>query len=553
MSLLVEVCDRFRRALPVDWAAGCSRPAAAVSERVDPTVDPAIDAHLDRSPELRGALRVACRAQIGLLTREGVLAVGDDVVVFVNKDVIDGVVEQRWPRVRVHAFERAERFGRPVITLLIADDELELEDVAGDVDALERALTEAADAEDPFVSLPSGAAAFDPELVAAREQLVSAIAAPHRGLVTLLAAREAALQLAAAHAERASAQRHRAALVAEMNARKTPVQPSTPTPHPAVEGPSRPLVGFLLTCAVVIVGVAVSQIGKGDEIPVPTPTPAPGGVTPEERPFVVRKDKVERPKEPARPPGAPHGLKNLVFGEPRAETLKKVAGLGSNRVLPPSVVEPPVRFDVNDPSSLLKPLPKEANQLVPGGHLEVTTTVGGVPAVCELWFAVQNTLSRMRCVLDPMGADTHRAVELSLIDALTTQYGAPDQAPEDRRKDLQGMPGMEAMAAMEVMAAMVEQFRDVRWRWTDDVASLDVHSKLTDLGNEIDIKPDAAFSRIELDNVAATHHKLLQDLRAIADQQRQVIEAKEAREAADTLRRLREESAQTRQQMVDDL
>jgi hypothetical protein len=542
------------RALPVDPPApACTGAAAEVSSAVVLDVDPLLAAHLDASPDLGDALQMVCRAQLGLMTREGVLAVDEDVIAFVRKDVIDGVVEQRWPRGRVHAFERGERFGRPTVTLLIGDDEIEFEDISGDIDALEQALTAAADSPDPEApAAPSVGAEDGGELLAAQAMLSAAVAAPARRLVWLINARKTALQLAAQQAERAdqreaAARRHRAAVAERMSVRQPSVSPPDRAALPA-KRLNGALIAFLIVAAVVVVGIAVTQAATIDQPAARVRRPSPAaGVAPEERPYVVKKEKVERPVQPPSPPGAPHGLKDLVFGEPRPASLKKIQTLGSTRLLPPSVVDPPVVLDLSDPSSLLTPVPKAAAQTVPGGHLELTTTVGGVPAVCELWFAFENKLSRMRCVLDPMPPAKHRAVEVSLIEALTRHYGPPDQAPADPKQRFGDVPGLEGMAAM------MDAFRDARWRWADDEASLDVHAKLTDLGPEVDLKPNPGTSRIELDNIATTHHRLLQQLKGIADEQRKRLQAEAAAKANVELQRVREGNAETLQKMTDDL
>jgi hypothetical protein len=279
--------------------------------------------------------------------------------------------------------------------------------------------------------------------------------------------------------------------------------PTTPRPPPPTARLAAVAGVLCLTAAGGVVGYLMM-----DAPPVPEP--------------VVLEAEIE----PAMPT-APDGLKGLSFGQTVDQVRAEMPEMQSAVRGPAEAVSP--AFSLDDALAVGMP-GTFVSVTVPGEVWVVDTSIGTDPASCDLHFAVDDGLSRMRCQLDPLPShERHVSAETGLVATLTSRYGAAATAPgtEEMDRFLEDAMGM----------------RDRSWGWAGERARLELTSSYFE---------STQSSEIVLDNVAAAHDRLLADLqekasrvraeRAAEERARREAEAEAAREQlGDTARRLEED------------
>ena len=138
--------------------------------------------------------------------------------------------------------------------------------------------------------------------------------------------------------------------------------------------------------------------------------------------------------EPAKP-AAPDGLKGLGFGQTMDQVRGGMPEMQSAVRGPAEAVSP--AFSLDDALAIGMP-GTFVSVTVPGEVWVVDTSIGTVPASCELHFAVDDGLSRMRCQLDPLPSrERYVSAETGLVATLTFRYGPPSTATEEMDKFLE--------------------------------------------------------------------------------------------------------------------
>ncbi len=292
-----------------------------------------------------------------------------------------------------------------------------------------------------------------------------------------------------------------------------------PVPEPAPLSPIRigdepfdgtsPTLDARRAVSVVIALVALGLMAMGGVfayllVAVPTPAPVP------------EVDAVVEVAETPAPPTAPTGLKGLRFGMTEDQVRStmpemQAAARGAAEGVTPD-------YDLSD---LLDGSPSTfVSVTVPGDVWVVETSIGTDPASCELHFAVDGGLSRMRCQLDPLPSSSrHVTAETGLVTTLTERYGPPASKPGELDPVLEDAMGM----------------RDRDWTWQDDEARLALSSSYFEV---------LKSSEIVLDNVSAGHDRLIEELEAKAARIR-------TERAAEERARREEEAAAARERLSD--
>lgn len=229
---------------------------------------------------------------------------------------------------------------------------------------------------------------------------------------------------------------------------------------------------------------------------------------------------------------APQGLKGLDFGMTVAQARAALPAFTDES---PASISVPVSMAVDhaDPSAMMMAMMSSGQATLPGASYDVRTTLGALPATCQLEFAVNETLSRMTCTIERQpDLGRHVAAEQALFDALVGRYGPPrsEQRPPDQR----------IMGVKHELSAT----------WSSPVAQADLNSAFQSFDIGAPLPPQ---STITLDNVSSAHQ---QALAAAQEQARREIEqARRKKAAAD--RRAAEETRRaieaSQDKLTDDL
>ena len=188
----------------------------------------------------------------------------------------------------------------------------------------------------------------------------------------------------------------------------------------------------------------------------------------------------------------PKGIKGLRFGMSVDEARAALAALGSARELE-------VARTYTSRLTL-----SGASVPLPGRRFRVKTEIGGLGAECDLDFAIETTLSKMRCQLESLSSlQTHDAAVRTLRESLESRYGRPTCSSD---------PSSQAVS------------RVLRCQWEDDEATLQIFASADDLG----VLPPR--SDITIENVWSKHARLTDELAARARREQDVLEARRASE-----------------------
>lgn len=169
------------------------------------------------------------------------------------------------------------------------------------------------------------------------------------------------------------------------------------------------------------------------------------------------------------------------------------------------------------------------------------TTVAGQPAQCQLAFAVENRLSRIRCEFASFGSvEGFDAATRNLKEQLHKRYNLPAEGvcAEPDEHDL-----------------IVESASNVDCRWSSGTAALTLRGEFNNLLGDIFDTPEGGFgipfgrtSELQLSLSTAAHDRLVEVEKRRADEakQRQRDGFREAREARGAAERRRIEEAASR-------
>lgn len=335
---------------------------------------------------------------------------------------------------------------------------------------------------------------------------------------------------------RVVARRCRAAIAAISTARDAPSTPRAPTPgptpSPAINAPN---------IAQSAVEDAFEDAHIVDHPPKPTAAAAGKGgaiaavgmmlvilligimaaVSNAPRPETVKMiDPAKRCGTTPCPPVA-RGLKGLKFGMTRTE---------ANAVLP-ALADAQTTTEHLPIDIMNLGAPRMRKALGDTAHL--STTLGGLPATCELNFLDMGRLTRMACTLDPQKTKAaHVAAQDALVGALTERYGPPSDTSSGSEN-----PYMDQI--------------ERRWSWVDEHATLELRSDFSNFAGMVNSKLLSATSKLVLTNDGPEHRRIIN----AAEAEQRILErkarAEEQRKAEAAARRARE--ALNTGKLVDDL
>ena len=219
-------------------------------------------------------------------------------------------------------------------------------------------------------------------------------------------------------------------------------------------------------------------------------------------------DPAKRCGEKPCPPVA-RGLKGLEFGMTHEEAVAALPALAdvpfTHRYLPVGIMN----------------LNRDAPQLL-GKRAEISTTLGSLPATCELDFVDSGRLARMQCRLEPLRSEgSHIAAQDALVAALSERYGPPSN-------QWSGEPNQ-----------YMDKFQH-DWKWEDKGATLHLSSWYSDTSKmmpSLQIKPD---SKISLTNESPEYQRIVDAAEARVIDARRAHDAQEQRKADEATRKARE-------------
>jgi hypothetical protein len=226
--------------------------------------------------------------------------------------------------------------------------------------------------------------------------------------------------------------------------------------------------------------------------------------------------------EPATCQPVPMGIKGLSFGMSLEAATVAFPELGQ---VPESSRRPP-RWEGGDDLGF---------GLAGGGQMpgievsSVRTSVGELPATCKLAFAVDQTLSKIACVLDELGSlAAHDAVELQMVANLYLKYG----------------PAPEVFDHPPKFGFEVDK-RDRQLIWRGGTSTLEVRATYKSYGSFQGSMPGFSLpdaSHLAITNVWSRHTALEDELRSRAraraaaeQEERARAQAKKDREALESL------------------
>ncbi len=196
------------------------------------------------------------------------------------------------------------------------------------------------------------------------------------------------------------------------------------------------------------------------------------------------------------------GLKGLRFGMSYAEVKKALPVMADEREIEADVIEPAdLEADPNDTGE--RPEDQKLEVEVPGKRIGFGTSLGPHLAWCNLYFAVDDRLSRMTCELDPFStAKDHTNAAQRILAVLTNRYGNTAGTGENDCKE-------EAKSD----ESPYDNFSCEReWVWNDSSGRLEVTSHLSGFLNRI------TESRIRLVVESNKHLQLVRTLQEQANQ-----------------------------------
>jgi Protein kinase domain len=212
----------------------------------------------------------------------------------------------------------------------------------------------------------------------------------------------------------------------------------------------------------------------------------------------------------------PRGLKGLQFGFSYDQATQALPEVAKGTEMAPETFR--------SMSGILSPGMIFTDPIViPGRRVRMKTTIGAFSAVCDLSFAVKETLSKMRCTLDDRGdRAAHIAAEKTLLEHLTQTHG-PSSIDSSPKKSVYG----------------TDDDRNGSWTWRDEHAELVLTTTFKSHDRLEDFKWKSK-SELVLENTSKEHKQLLSRLEAEDQERRSQREAAKRREEQDRLRRERE-------------
>ena len=235
----------------------------------------------------------------------------------------------------------------------------------------------------------------------------------------------------------------------------------------------------------------------------------------------------------------PRGLAGLRFGMSWEEARAALPELAEVVELEPEYVHPLL--------SIPDPFEARASAAVPGQRVSVATTLGKLPATCELGFAVDSRLSKMVCrIQDLETRASHIATESELLASLKRRYGLP-------------LSGGIGPAAMHLLGHK----RTGDWTWRDEGASLVLKSRLQEqehfgVPQREEDHPSFAGrtevrSELVLENTSQEHQSLVHGLMDALEQRQSAKEAQERRQLQERIDRAREQLEAAGEELEADL